>query len=321
MTDCPLVALAEQEYYLKETGRPIVLAEHHKRILNHAFRPDAEGKFLYNTIVLSMPKKSGKTELAGMIAYAFLRLYGGDVISIANDQEQAESRMFLRVKETLELMKKLALKQYEQVVDDEHLEKDRIIIKGRIGFRDRGQWNPGPHELRFIASDYGGEAGAMNALTVFDELWAFSTERGERLWMELPPIPTLPVSLRLVTTYAGFYGESELLYSIYDAAVSPDPMTDEPRGERVPGLDDLPCYRLGKTFVYWDHEARMPWHTEEFLEAARNDPAFRGREGEYRRLWENRWTTGEEAFIPMELIDELMATGEAEGLVNHMASW
>jgi hypothetical protein len=65
----------------------------------------------------------------------------------------------------------------------------------------------------------------------------------------------------------------------------------------------------------------MPWHTPVFLEEARNDPSVKGRESEFRRLWENRWTTGKEAFIDVNLVDQRMEEGQAAGLVNHMAEW
>jgi hypothetical protein len=65
----------------------------------------------------------------------------------------------------------------------------------------------------------------------------------------------------------------------------------------------------------------MPWKSKEYLEGRRKDPAVKGREAEYRRLWKNEWTTGMDAFLSPELVDELMAIGEEHGLVNHMADW
>jgi hypothetical protein len=50
---------------------------------------------------------------------------------------------------------------------------------------------------------------------VFDELWAFSSERSRRLWDEMIPPPTRQVACRLTVTYAGFEGESLLLEELY----------------------------------------------------------------------------------------------------------
>lgn len=110
-----------------------------------------------------------------------------------------------------------------------------------------------------------------------------------------------------------------MLWALYESVVQPDEQ-NVPQGHRVQGLEDLPCYVLGGTFIYWDHESRMPWHTPEFMEGARNDPALKGRESEYLRIWQNRWTTGYEAFIDMEQYDLLCKRGDGEGLWNRMPS-
>ena len=318
--DAPIVQCIEREYYLKETKRPIKLEPHQKRILNAAFMQDANGEMPYSTVIYSCVKKSGKTELGAAITYAFLRLYGGECYSIANDLEQAKTRMFDRIFEMLKLMRDRNPDLYEAVIHPDY--EDRIVKGNMIRFADDDKINPGPHTLQSIPQDYRGEAGGMPALTMWDELWGFSHEGALRLWTEMQPIPTLPISMRLVTTYAGFYGESDLLYRIFEACVDPDPQTSEPRGERVKGLEDLPCYKNDETgyFCYWDEVPRMPWHTEEFLEKARKDPSFKGREQEYLRIWKNQWITGLDAFLPMEVIDQAINKGRSYGLTNHFAA-
>ena len=67
-----------------------------------------------------------------------------------------------------------------------------------------------------LASDYAGAAGSNPSFITFDELWAYTSERSRRLWDELSPaVPTRLVSVRLTTTYAGYDGESELLWGLY----------------------------------------------------------------------------------------------------------
>lgn len=320
--DCPIVSIMEKEYLLKETRKPILLEPHQRRILNYFFTPTADGRLRFMTYVYSTPKKEGKTEIAGGVSYAFLRLYGGDCISAANDKEGARARMFVRVLETLLEIKKKKPAQFEKIVHESC--HQRGYRGGResseIEFNDVGQKNPGPHVLRAIPGDYAGEAGAMNALVTFDELWGYSSERLSRLYNELQPISAIPYSIRFITTYAGYYGESELLWSIYDAVVKPDPQSDEPTGQRVSELEDLPVYvdEASKTIVYWDHQNRMPWKTPEYLAAAKAAPELRGREGEYLRLHENRWSTGAQPFLPTDVIDKMMARGRKLGLINHM---
>ena len=45
--------------------------------------------------------------------------------------------------------------------------------------------------------------------------WAYTSERSQRLWDEMVPVPTRAVSVRLTVTYAGFEGESGLLEGLY----------------------------------------------------------------------------------------------------------
>lgn len=299
------------DYIMPETGKPLKYEPHQLRILNHAFTPDKSGKMPYRTVVYSCPKKSGKTEIAAGITYAWARHFGGEIYSCANDREQSAGRMYQRVYECLDWLKLNDKSRY----DDEVLRHTYDVIELADPKSDRHQANRQAFAtIKPIAVDPSGEAGARNSLVVFDELWGYSSGQAERFWEELQPIPTIPHSMRLVVTYAGFYGESNLLYTLYERCLKPDPDTEEYLGTKAEGLEDLPCYVEGSTFAYWDHEARMPWHTQEFLDAARAET----RPSEYLRLWENRWTTGQEAFIDMELFDKLNVLGDRMGLKNNM---
>jgi len=314
-----IVQTMEKEFWLKSTGKKIKLFDHQKRILNEMFREE-KGKLVYTTMVYSCPKKSGKTEVAAGVTYAFARRYGGEMYSIANDEEGAKNRMYDRMVQALLMMKEKDPALFDEVMPDNKQRRERIALAGSVQFAEGKQKNFGPHVLKYVASDYAGEAGSMNAMCVFDELWGISSERGERLWTEFQPIPNLEASIRFVTTYAGFYGESALLWRIYENVVKPNPHTNEEEGTKIPGLEDLPLYTSddGSTIVYWDHEARMPWHTPEFLAAAQNDPSVQGRDSEFRRLWLNEWSSGTEAFIEMEVVDRSQARGKERGLINNM---
>lgn len=324
--DAPIVTLMEEEYYLDDTGELIAFEDHQRRILNEIFTPNADGKIGYETVVWSTPKKEGKTGVAGAVGYGFSRIFGGNAFSLANDKEQAGERMFDRVVSNFRHMKNKNSDLFESIIKEDYHE--RITKNNMIEFNNTGQINPGPHWLKFVAADYAGEAGGRPAMTCFDELWAYKGDRMARLWDEFQPLSIMPVSLRFITTYAGWYGESDLLWSIYETVVQPDsydPLVKH--GTRVPGLEDLPVYQYGEKYlpgsylVYWDHENRMPWKSFEYLEGRRKDPAVKGREAEYRRLWRNEWTTGMDAFLSPELVDELMQLGHDHGLVNNMENW
>ena len=61
-------AFAEAEYLLAATGVTIGLQAHQNRILRDVFTHDSEGRFPYQTVIYSAPKKSGKTEIGGLVA-------------------------------------------------------------------------------------------------------------------------------------------------------------------------------------------------------------------------------------------------------------
>ena len=66
----------------------------------------------------------------------------------------------------------------------------------------------------------------------------------------------------------------------------------------------LPIYanRDARLLVYWDHTQRMAWQTPAYYAAQRRTL----RPNTYLRLHENRWTTGESAFITPEMWDAVV---------------
>ena len=152
--------------------------------------------------------------------------------------------------------------------------------------------------IRAIASEYAGAAGSNHGCTSWDELWGYTTEPLRRLWEELTPVPTRPNSIRIITSYAGYEGESDLLWSLYrqgvDIAEHPDG-----RGHRL--HPDLPLYTNpdARLFVYWDHEPRLPWQTPAYYATQRRTL----RPATYLRQHENRWAPMSSRFITSELWD------------------
>jgi hypothetical protein len=119
-----------------------------------------------------------------------------------------------------------------------------------------------------ISGDYAGAAGSNHGFISYDELWAYVSESSIRLWEELTPVPTRRNSVRFISTYAGFGGESELLMNLYKQVVGKDEHPDG-QGERI--HPDLPIYlnREARLLAYWDHRPRMPWQTADYYESQR----------------------------------------------------
>ncbi len=264
-----IVKFAETEYILPETEKPIKLMEHQKRVLRDCFTRDKKGKFPYDTVIYSAPKKSGKSEIGGIVGlwFSLTESRYNEVYYVANDLEQSQSRGFKRVCSVIRT----------NTAFFKGIEPTKNTIK-----------LPNFTEITALASDYAGVAGANPGLTVWDELWGYSSEGSRRLYDELMPVPTRLNSLRFIVTYAGFEGESELLWAVYQKGLE---------GKRI--YEDMPVWVNGKLYMYWDTVCRMPWQTPEFLEDRRRNE----RPNAYRRLFQNEWVSATTSFIPIESWD------------------
>src|SRR5688572_9943486 len=120
-----------------------------------------------------------------------------------------------------------------------------------------------------ISGDYAGAAGSNHGFVSHDELWGSTSEASIRLFEELTAVPTRKNSIRFISTYSGFEGESKLLWDLYKQAVSPD---EHPEGQGERLHPDLSIYgnREARLFSYWDHEPRMPWQTKAYYQSQKN---------------------------------------------------
>lgn len=253
-----------------------------RRILGHCLTPGEDGLFPYHTIVYSAPKKSGKTTILAAIGAwaAECAPEGSEIYSIANDLEQAQARAFTDIVYHVEHKLELAPTRYRIDYDNETF-------------------------VQAIANQYASAAGARQFMTLFDELWAYTSERSRRMWAEMTPPPSVPNAMRVVTTYAGFESESDQLMDLYDMCFKKE-NGNFLYGEVVPELADLVnskdesvCRRNGDTFIYWDTEPRMPWQTAQYY----SDQMMTLRPVDFLRMHRNTWVSSSESFIPVELWD------------------
>lgn len=294
--DDPNAGFWIQDPYDPETGLPKVagklqLFEHQRRIFRHVFTPDPEtGMFPYTTVVYSCIKKSGKSKVAAAVGawYAELASDQTEVYVIANDIKQAENVIM----------------------------KDLIYHSQQAGYRTlKNEIRfPGGTVIKALANSYRSVAGTRHGLTLWDELWGYETEISLRCWDEMTPIPTIPQSLRFISTYAGFETGSKLLRGLYMQGVGTEEHP-EGKGHKIPELEDLPCYANGRLFIYWDHEPRMPWQTNEYYDEQRTSL----RPSAYVRLHTNNWASSEEEFIPTEWWDRACTAfkSPADGWKDH----
>jgi len=270
-----VVAFAEHVFYVPgPDGRPrlIRLEPHQKAILRHTLTPGRGGRFPYTTILNAEPKKSGKSTISGVVGlWMALRERNAEVYALANDLDQSLGRVFKAI--------------LYAVRHNPMLKRAATILRRTVTFKATGS------VIEALPSEYAGAAGSNPSCTLWDELWGYTSERSQRLWDEMTPVPTRLNSIRWVGSYAGFLNESRLLEGLHDRGLA---------GQRLGGrLKGLPCYRDGTLFVYWSHEPRMPWQTPEYYAEQRKDL----RPNAYLRLHENRWVSAESAFISPEAWD------------------
>ena len=256
-------AFIEEALSDPETGMPFRLTRAERRFVRLAFQLTPDGRLKYPELLFAGPKKSGKTALAAMLALYVIVALGGrfaEGYCIANDLEQAQGRVFqaiVRIIEVSPLLRGAA-----------------EITASKIEFPYSGS------TITALASDYAGAAGANPTITVFDELWGYTSERSHRLWDEMVPPPTRLIACRLTVTYAGYTGESELLEGLYKRGLG---------GEQI----EPDLYVQDGMLCFWTHDFTAPWQTEEWRGQMRQQL----RPNAYLRLIENRWVTSETSFI------------------------
>ena len=181
-------------------------------------------------------KKSGKTTLAAIVMLTMVLLYGGrfaEGYCVANDLEQAQSRVFAMVKRIIEaspLLRGIA-----------KLTADRVTFPA-LGAT-----------IIAIASDAASAAGANPTISCFDELWGYVVERSRRLWDEMITSPGAQDQLQTdgVATRVSL-ARACLLEEIYK------------RGMALPEVG--PSLHAGEGMLFaWHTEPIAPWQTEAWL--------------------------------------------------------
>ncbi len=243
-------------------------------------------EFVFRTLLLSFPKKSGKTALAAAITlwYAWSRGDNNEIYVIANDALQAKERVFGDVVYAVNHMPWLKAK----------VRLDRVILTGNNT------------QIIVLGMHNTSAAGSRHGLTVWDELWGYTSELHHRMWDEMTPVPTEPASLRLIVTYAGYEpgstgrkDEKNLLWELYTKNVGPEEYRDG-KGTLVHELFPYPVYERKRVFTCWFHEPTMPWQDEEYYEDEKDEL----RTGAYIRLHDNRFASSSEQFIDMDWWDK-----------------
>jgi phage terminase large subunit-like protein len=258
----------ESVLYSPNEGALFTLLDAERAFLNHAFKLGDNGKLLYTEWLYSCPKKSGKTTFAAIVCLTIILLYGGhypEATLAANDQDQAVGRVFemaRRIIEASPLLRGAA-----------RITQDKITFPALNA------------TITAIPASFAGAAGGNQNIAVFDEAWAYTSERSRRLWDELVPPPTRKIACRLTVTYAGYEGESVLLQELYR------------RGQAQPQVGtDL--YAGDGLLMFWSHQLIAPWQDEAWLASMRRE-----RPSAYQRMVLNEFASSDSQFVDMSAWD------------------
>ena len=301
-----IVPWAQRNFYVPDTGNPIVFSPHQRAILKAAFTRGPDGHFPYKLILLSSVKKSGKTCLAAVVSrwIAEEQTRFGEIATTGNDQRQARERVYEQVAASIRLTP-----GYRNRGSDGYLKERWVVQATKLTCLMTGS------KVEALSVDARGEAGANPDLTVWTELWGYEDPAAVKFFHEMTPPPTKPDSIRLIETYAGFDGESLLLHEHYDLGMSGRQLTagelaamaDEPIGcfAEAQHPDDLVPIWINDTanmFMYWDsgvQARRMPWQLgaigeQYYIKEEKTLPP-----PQFHRLHLNEWVGGESDFLPV----------------------
>src|SRR3972149_3447607 len=321
-----IASWAESNFYIEETAAPIKLLPHQVAYLRYAFKRLREddprlllfphlaariGHFPFQTVVISTVKKAGKTTLAALIArfVAETQTRFGEIYCMGNDFAQAQERAFKELSKSIKLTPGCKQKSGVYYVPNRYM-----VQQTKIECLTSGS------TIRPVSVDAPGEAGANPDLTLWTELWGFEHQEARRFYQEMTPVPTKVDSIRLIDTYAGYDGESELLKEVYDLGIGGRQLTagelssatDTPPdvfAETEGDLDaHVPVYvnEQASLLMLWDEgeiARRMPWQKGEQARSYYQAEALKLPPAAYTRLHLNRWTGGESEFIPIEIFD------------------
>ena len=262
-----------------QTRQRFELFEAERVFLKHAFTPTPDGDLPYREILWSCIKKSGKSTFGALcLLYTIICLGGpySESYIISNDLSQSQDRIFSSAA---------------------HIVEASPLIKAETTAR-RITFSNGSF-IEALPADYRGAAGVEPAMVIADETWGFSTEASRRLYEECTWTPTRKPSVRMVTSYAGFLGESKLLEDLVNRGLS---------GKRI--AKDV--YVQPGLIAFVSHERIAPWQTAAWIEEARRST----RPSAFLRQYRNEFAAAESQFIPIKEWDATVNKDLKPALVN-----
>lgn len=289
-------------------------------ILDLMFYPEKYGFPHWFTMLYSTIKKSIKTTITGIVADWVAETWEGqqELIYLASDAEQSKDRGFKAFREILE--KNPRYNRDQRLLYGPNNEKLWSITNREAIYL------PDNSFVKYVSSDYAGESGGNPTATFYTELWTWRLEKEEKLWLEMTVPPTRPKGFRLADTYAGYSGQSNILWKLWQRltrdghrlTLDEFPIWHElfPDEETTPFYIDIPS----RTFGYIDQGVqarRFPWQQGEAGDIYyQQERAAALHDSDYLRLHENVWSEPTEALMPITWFDNCTDTSLRDGEEN-----
>lgn len=257
------------------------LQPYQRDVLTEALSRDENGDYKYSLIVWSDIKKSIKSCIAAAVnLYRAEFTDWGEFYVVANDLKQANSRVSHYIRRAITLNPKLT---------------KRWQVRGYTITAPNGSI------IEAIPIDPSGEAGSNADQVTFSELWGANEDAKQTMWAEMTLSPTKHgQSFRWVESYAGWAGESKLLYSLYEMGVKqgellwPDKLYDVTTGNPQPL--ELYVNREARMLCLWNTMPRCPWQVPAYYESEAHTLV----PNQFDRIHRNQWVSNSDTFVPME---------------------
>lgn len=259
----------EAEFYIPETGAPIVLETEQRQVLKAMSARDGD-TFKYMTWLYSAPKKSGKTAIGAALAlWQAERIANGEIYIVGNDLKQADTRMNQAIR--------YSVQHNPRTVGWK-------VIRNTI-------YTPNGTRIEAVPVDPAGEAGANPTGIFWTEAWGARLRKHQEMWSEMVLSPTRAGdTFKFVESYAGFRGDSVVLERLFNNVVKPE--------HAIAGLPE--CYHHGPLFAYWCTRRIMPWQRGQLARVYYHQEEIDKHPDEMRRVHGNEWVDSTSVFVPVE---------------------
>ena len=219
-----------EDMVILENGNLIELEEWQKQVIREAFKRDKNGRLVFNIILLSVPKKNGKTTLmsACLLWALFAHTSNAEVYCLSGDVMQA----------------RISFDKVAKMIMRNPLLRDSCkVMKNEIYVPDTDS------VFRVLSTDAPSNHGTNASFVGIDELWQFEgtkDKEGRELWYAMTHSPTRE-AITMVTTYAGS-DTSSLLYELYQIGLKKED---------------------ARQYTFWSHNNLSKWIDNEYLEQQR----------------------------------------------------